>query len=145
MITTTGVAVGTVRSSDRGAGLIGTIGGVLVFLVLLTFATQLLVNLYATSAVTAAAHDAAHRAASGAVDHDDPVAVAAALDAAEHHARSILGEYGQRVDFRWEVDSDRVRLTVSADHPSVAIGVVSSVFGSNRLERTVDVRVEQVR
>lgn len=134
-----------VDSEDRGAGLIGTIGGVLVFLLLLTFATQLLVNLYATSVVTAAVHDAAHQVASGGIDHADPNSVSGALVEAERQARSALGDYGQHVAFSWDVDGERVRLTASAEHPSVAIGLVSSVFGTSGLERTVEVRVERPR
>ncbi len=130
---------------DRGAGLVGAIVGVTVFFTLLTFAVQLLFNLYATSAMTAAAHDAAHRAASGRVDHHDPVAVAQALDTAETHARSVLGRYGERVEFEWDVDDQWVRLTVAADHPVLALDAVGDVFGLNRTERTVEVRVERPR
>jgi Na+-transporting methylmalonyl-CoA/oxaloacetate decarboxylase gamma subunit len=133
------------RTSDRGAGLIGTIGGVLVFLTLLTFAVQLLVNLYATSAVTAAAHDAAHVAASGKVDRTDPLAVVVAVQRAEDHARSVLGHYGDRVSFSWDIDDEWVRLTVVAHHPDLAIAGVASVFGLNQVERTIEVRVEQTR
>lgn len=133
------------ESPERGAGLIGAIGGLMVFFALLTFAVQLLFNLYASSAITAAAHDAAHLAASGAVDRSDPRAVAGAIDLAESQARSVLGRYGDRVQFRWEVDADRVRLTVTAQHPSLAVDQVASVFGLNRTERTVEVRVEDMR
>jgi hypothetical protein len=135
----------THRLDDRGAGLIGVIGGVLVFFTLLTFAVQLLFNLYATSAITAAAHDAAHHAASGRVDRDDPVAIRAALESAEERARAVLGRYGDRVRFTWEVDDDWVRLTTAADHPSLALHGVAGAFGLNRTERTVEVRVEQPR
>ena len=43
------------RANEQGSGLVGAIGGVAVFLVLLSFAVQLLFNAYATSAITAAA------------------------------------------------------------------------------------------
>jgi hypothetical protein len=133
------------RLGDRGSGLIGTIGGVAVFFALLTFAVQLLFNLYATSAITAAAHDAAHQAASGQVDRSDADAVRSSLDSAEERARSVLGRYGDRVEFAWEVDVDWVRLTVRADHPNLALDGVAGVFGLNRTERTVEVRVEHPR
>jgi hypothetical protein len=132
-------------SSDRGAGLIGAIGGLMVFLALLSFAVQLLFNLYANSAITAAAHDAAHLAASGAFARSDPAAVAGAVEVAESQARSVLGRYGERVEFHWDIDGERVRLTVSAQHPGLAIRQVSSVFGLNRTERTIEVRVEDMR
>lgn len=131
--------------ADRGAGLIGAIGGVLIFFILLTFAVQLLFNLYANSAITAAAHDAAHIAASAEVDRSDPVAVLAVVEAAEDHAGTVLGRYSERVGFEWDVDDDWIRLTVEADHPGLAMDRVSSVFGLNRFERTVEVRVEQIR
>jgi Flp pilus assembly protein TadG len=130
------------RRGDRGAGLIGTIGGVVVFLALLTFAVQLLFNLYATSAVTAVAHDAARTAAAGA---GDPGALEDTIADAEVAARAALGEYGGRLKFTWDVDARRVRLTIEAQHPRVALSNVSSVFGLNRVERTVEVRVEDVR
>lgn len=137
----------TVRAEqpDRGAGLIGTIGGVLVFLVLLSFAVQLLFNLYATSAVSAAAHDAAHIAAEGSIDRTNPVELDAQVSAAEAHARSVLGRYGERVEFRWDVNADWVRLTVVGQHPDLAMSHVSGAFGLNRVERTIEVRVEQPR
>ena len=48
---------------ERGAGLLSTVAGVVVFLVFLLFAVQLLFGLYATSTVNAVANDAATRAA----------------------------------------------------------------------------------
>jgi murein tripeptide amidase MpaA len=133
------------RDGDRGAGLVGTIGGVTVFLVMLSFAVQLLFNLYATSAITAAAHDAAHIAAEGSIDRTDPVAVEHQLVRAEAHARSVLGRYAERVRFEWDVDDDRVRLTVAGQHANLAMNAVAGVFGLNEIERVVEVRVEQTR
>ena len=52
----------------------GTFAGVLVFLVFLLFAVQLLFNLYATSAVTAAGLDAARVVAAQQVDHTSAAA-----------------------------------------------------------------------
>jgi hypothetical protein len=130
---------------ERGTGLIGAVVGLTVFLTLLTFAVQLLFNLYATSAITAAAHDAAHRAAAGGIDRSDPIAVALAVDRAETQARSVLGRYADRVEFDWEVDDERIRLTVRADHPVLALEAVTGVFGLNRTERTIEVRVERPR
>ena len=131
--------------ADRGAGLIGAIGGVMVFLTLLTFAVQLLFNLYANSAITAAAHDAAHLAATGTIDRRDEAAVLDTIEQAEAHARAVLGSYGERVEFAWDVDDERVSLTIVAEHPSLAMDRVSGVFGLNQLERTVEVRVERPR
>ncbi|MGY6500317.1 MAG: hypothetical protein ACXIVQ_05380 [Acidimicrobiales bacterium] len=132
-------------SRERGAGLFGTIGAVLVFLVLLTFAVQLLVNLYATSAITAAGHDAAHMVASGFLDETDESSVHRSIAEAESRARAVLGRYGDRVSFRWTIDDDHVAVTITATHPPVAMERVSAVFGLNRVERTVTVRREQIR
>ena len=132
-------------ASERGAGLVGVIAGFTVFLLLLSFAVQALFNAYATSAVTAAAHDAAHLAAADGIDHRDPAALAQRIDQAEAHARTVLGRYGDRVDFRWEIDDDMVRLTVIADHPNLAMEQVSGAFGLNQIERTVEARVERPR
>lgn len=141
-----GARTATARQArERGAGLIGTIGAVMVFFALLTFAVQMLVNLYATSAVTAVAHDAAAMAASGQVDRADADAVAAAVRDAEVHARRLLGRYGERARFRWDVSGDRVRLTVSVAHARIAISPVADVFGLNEVERSVEVRVEAPR
>lgn len=133
------------RRGEDGSGLIGTIGGVTVFLVLLSFAVQVLFNAYATSAITAAAHDAAHIAAAGSIDRQDPLAVEAQIAAAEDHARTVLGSYSKRVEFHWVVDDDTVRLTVIGQHPRLAVDHVSEVFGLNQIERTVEVRVERPR
>jgi hypothetical protein len=128
---------------ERGAGLIGTIGGVMVFLTLLTFAVQMLFNLYATSAVTAVAHDAARTVAGGVAARDADTLPATVADA-ELDARRALGRYGDRLEFLWEIDDGSVRLTLAADHPRVAITPVSEVFGLNRVERTVEVWVVAV-
>jgi hypothetical protein len=143
-----GPRAGTPRlpvDSDAGAGLIGTIGGLTVFLMLLTFAVQMLFNLYATSAVTAVAHDAAAMAASGEIDRTDPDAVADAIRDAETHARGLLGDYGERSRFAWDLSDDRVRLTITASHPRIAMAAVSGVFGLNEVERSVEVRIEAPR
>ncbi|QGG95654.1 hypothetical protein [Actinomarinicola tropica] len=132
-------------ADERGAGLIGTIAALSVFLVLLTFAVQLLFNLYATSAVTAAAYDAATMVASGSVDADDPADLGTAVRSAEEHARSLLGDYGDRATFDWDLRDDRVRLSVEVDHARVAISPVLGAFGLNRVERSVEVRVERPR
>lgn len=64
---------------------------------------------------------------------------------AEADARRALGRYGERLEFTWDLDGDRVRLTIGAEHPRVAISAVSGVFGFNRVDRTVQVRIEDVR
>lgn len=130
---------------ERGAGLIGVIGGVTVFLALLLFAVQLLVDLYATSAMTSAAYDAARAVASGTVDHADRAALLDAERAAEARARSTLGRYGEAVSFEWLVDATSVRLHVVAPNPRFVLPVLGGVLGFDSVDRTVTVRVEDLR
>ncbi len=129
-----------VRPDERGAGVIATVAGVTVFLVLLLFAVQILVGLYATSVVTAATYDAA-KVLAGADAGDSAVGRANA----EAGARSQLGRYGQKADFGWENDAESVRLHVRAPRPTLLpLSLVRGV-GLSDIERTVTVRVERVR
>lgn len=117
--------------------------GVMVFLLFLLVAVQVLFNLYATSAVTAAAHDGA-RIASGADAATDPAARAAA----EQHVRTVLGRYGrERVELRWEASGTGrdVALTVTASNPSFLPVALRRPLGLDRVERTVRVRAERRR
>lgn len=131
------------RCDERGTGLVGTVAGVTVVLVLLLFAAQVLLDLYARSAVTAAAYDAARQVAAARVDHEVPGAVAAAEARAEQRARSVLGRYGRGVAFTWSVDGETVRLQVRATTPHVGIRVVPSVLHLDRVDRSVTVHVER--
>jgi hypothetical protein len=127
---------------DRGAGLLSTAAGVVVFLVFLLFAVQLLFGLYASSTVTAVAHDAAVRAAS---------ASAPPLERIEGDARRSLGEVGAAAQFRWDLDDsdgdgldDTVVLEVVAAPPRVLPSSISGAVGWDDIRRTVRVRIEQV-
>ena len=134
------------RSSraERGAGAIGSLVGVSVFLVLLLFAVHLVLNLYGTSVVTAAAFDAARlRAGSRGT-------VASELDA-ERHARQLLDGYrSEQLSMTWDYSDtdgdggpDVVTLRVVAEHPTDLVGGVRLPF--QRLDRTVTVRLERFR
>ena len=97
----------------------------------------MLFNLYATSAVTAAAFDGARLAAGSAGDRT----------AAEAHVREVLGAYAARPGFamRWEEDPRRedVILTVRADNPSFLPPSLRTPLGFDTIERTVRVRIER--
>lgn len=111
--------------------------GVLVFLLLLLLAVQVIYNLYATSAVTAAAFDGARLAAGSANVSEDEAAA---------QVRSVLGEYGsERVDVTFRPDPDDVVLTVVADNPSFLPPALRRPLGFDRIERTVRVRIERDR
>ena len=121
--------------ADAGAGLIGTIAGVAVFLAFLLLAVQLLFNLYATSAVTAAAYDAARVVAGS--DGD--------VTSAEQRARQVLGRYARRVSFEWSVDADTIALRVRAKNPTFLLPALGGAVGFDEIDRTVRVRVERPR
>lgn len=125
---------------DRGAGLISTAAGVMVFLVFLMFAVQLLFGLYASSTVTAVANDAVQRAAT----RDAPP-----LEIIEAEARANLGQVGDRATFRWHTEDadgdggiDTVVLDVVATPPRLVPTSVGSAAGFGEVRRTVRARIE---
>jgi predicted cobalt transporter CbtA len=122
--------------ADSGTAIVGTVVGFLIFTVLLLLATQVLVRLYATSALTSAATRAAEDVASA----PDPVA---GVPAAEADARSRLGSFGAtRTVFTWrEVDGGQVVLEVAGRSPEFLPGLP----GWSRIDRTVIVRTERFR
>jgi hypothetical protein len=111
--------------------------GFTIFLLLLLLAVQVLVRLYATSALTAAAFDAARDVASAPTDQ------AAALAAAETDARQRLGSFGSsRTSFRWkEVDAHQVVLEIRGRSP----GFLPLPSSFRTIVRTVTVRTERFR
>jgi hypothetical protein len=128
---------------DRGAGVFGTTFGLMMFLGFLFFAVQLLFNLYATSVVTSAAHDAARQVAT--LGHPP---TSSDLDAAEARARDLLGGYGwpDRVTFDWHgSDVDVVRLHVRANNPRFLPSALDQALAFDTIDRTVEVRVERLR
>ena len=109
-----------------------------VFVVLLLFGVQVLFNLYATSAVTAAAFDGA-RLAAGAGGGD--------REAAEAHVHEVLGAYAARPGFSltWLDDptGESVVLRVRASNPGFLPRAVRAPIGFDTIERTVRVRIEE--
>ncbi len=128
------------RGAEEGVGVVGTVVGVLVFLVMVLFAAQVLLGLYTTSVVTAATYDAAKTVAGA----DASTAVAARADA-ESNARSQLGSFGRDVTFSWGPGSETVRLTVRAPRPTVLPHALARGMGLGDIVRTVHVRAERVR
>ncbi|HEX2064726.1 MAG TPA: hypothetical protein VHE80_09940 [Acidimicrobiales bacterium] len=128
------------RHDENGQGVVATLFGVLVFVVLLLFAAQVLVGLYTTSVVTAATYDAA-RIVAGA----DAGMQGAARDDAEAGARRQLGRAGEDMKFAWAVDADAVRLTVRTGRPTLLPDALASGVGLGDIVRTVHVRTERVR
>ena len=137
-----GISFDDLRAQERGAGVVGAIGGVTVFFALLLVAVQLLFNLYATTVVTAVAFDAARVVAGADVGTDGDGGQAVA----EASARRLLGRYGRRVTFDWrQSDDDTVVLRVRADNPSFVVRAWAGSLGFDHIDRTVRVRVERLR
>lgn len=135
----------SVGGSEAGTGLLGSIVGVTVFLVLLLFAVHLVLNLYGTSVVTAAAFDAARLRAGGG-------GTVVSEGEAERHVHDLLDGYRAdgRLELSWsypDTDGDGapdiVALRVVAEHPTDLLTRVDFPF--QRVDRTVTVRMERVR
>jgi hypothetical protein len=129
--------------AERGAGLISTAAGVVVFLMFLLFAVQLLFSLYASSTISAVASDAAHRAAARG---------APPLTVIEAEARSNLGRVGDAADFRWDTDDsdrdgnpDTLVLEVVATPPRFVPRSLGGAMGIAEVRRTVRVRLEELQ
>jgi hypothetical protein len=125
---------------DGGTGLIATLAGVTAFLAMLLLAVQVTYDLYAKSAVTAAAFDAV-RVVAGADAAND----AAARTAAEADARRALGAYGDRVSFEWTVADDTVLLHVHADNPGFLPAAWRRPLGIDAIDRTLRARIERLQ
>lgn len=131
--------------ADTGAGLFGTVVGLLVFLALMLFAVQLLVGLYTRTVVTDAAHEGARRVAGARVDHADPSAVADARDRAEAEVRRSLGRVGDDAEIDWSASTpDQVALRVRARPPGFLWTALRGP-GTALVERTVHARIERAR
>jgi Flp pilus assembly protein TadG len=123
-------------SVERGTAVVGTLVGFLIFIVLLLFSAQLIIRMYATSALTSAATGAAESVA----ESPDPQARVAA---AEESARSQLGTYGStRTTFVWkEVDAQQIVLEVEGTSP----GFLPLPAAWRTIDRTVTIRTERFR
>ncbi len=122
-----------------------SLAGLLAFLALLLFAVQTLVALHTRSVVTDAAYEGARAVAGARVDHTDPAAVAAAQADAADTVRRLLGRFGDTVELDWSgTTTDTVSLTVRA-HPPGFLWAALRGPGAALIDRTVHVRVEELR
>ena len=124
----------------------GSLAGLTVALLLMTFAAQVLLGLYATSTLRAVVHDAAARAA------DDGGASPATLARLASEAEASLGEMGRRttITLRLEdVDGDGLADVVvgraTATPPRVVPSSMGGMIGFEHIHAGVRVRVERVR
>jgi hypothetical protein len=124
---------------ERGTGLVATTAAVAAFLGFLFVAAHVLLHLYATSVVTAAAFDAA-RIVSG--SDGGP----AARQTAVEHARALLGAWTAEADVEFtRIDEDAVSLRIRATSPSLVPRALAAATPLGHIDRTVTLRTERVR
>lgn len=127
---------------DRGAGLVSTFAGFLVFLVFLLFACQTLLGLFARSSVSAAAFDGARSVADRGILPPDELDQAQAE--AESRMRQLLGQAGAQSSFDWTgTNGDWVQVQVRV--PAPRLGWPGFTTSPAPLERSARVRVEDLR
>ncbi len=126
--------------AEAGSGLIPTVVGVAVLLLLLMLATQVVFDLFARSAVTAAAYDAARVVAGS-----DASGSGTTQALAEDQARHELGLYASGTSFSWSVGPDQVELSVRAHNPSLLPTALTRPMGLDEVIKTVVVRRERIR
>jgi hypothetical protein len=120
--------------AEEGAGLVSSVAGLTAFLAFLLFAAQVLVHLFASSFVNAAAFDAA-RLASGAAGVSE--------SAARAHGLAVLGDYASRVStFSVAADDQRITVHVEAQSPALLPAAFGRVLGTASIDRTVTLRRE---
>lgn len=136
---------GQIGGPEAGTGLLGSIVGVTVFLVLLLFAVHLVLNLYGTSVVTAAAFDAARlRAGGGGGEVSEGEAERHVLDLLDgYRTDGVLALSWSYPDTDGDGAPDVVALRVVARHPTELLARVDFPF--QLVDRTVTVRMERVR
>ena len=119
---------------EGGVGLVSSLAGVIVFLAFLLFAAQVLVHLFASSFVNAAAFDAA-RLASGSAD--------VGAGAAQAHGQSVLGGLARGSQFDVSVGQEQVTVRVRTTSPALLPRVFGRVLGVETIDRTVTLRREK--
>jgi len=130
------------HAENRGTGLVSLTGALLVFLLLLFFAVQLTINLYARSQVTAAGFDAARHVAG----YENDQRREATSAEAESRLRTMLGSMGDDVRLEWDLsDPDTVRLHLVLTPRSIAPPLVRGAVGLDEIDRTIVVRAESSR
>jgi len=133
-----------------------TLFGFAMVLVMVLFATQVVFDLYARSAVTSAAVEAARTVAgfaSGESSAGNAVAAGQqqAVAVAEGRARAALGRWGEVTSFSWRFlppDGPPAIVELEVRFDATAAGFNLSrplaLPGLNRFDRTVRVRIERI-
>ena len=129
---------------EAGTGVIGPVMGFAVFLVLLLVAVQVIFDLYARSAATAVAFDAARRVAGYDVATLPQDQLNQAEADAETQARQALGRYGHDVAFTWTLTPTEVELRVRIVNSTVVPTQLAAPMGIDTIDRTVRVHAERL-
>ena len=125
--------------SEDGGGPISTWIGFVVFLGMLLFTVQALLNLYATTVLSSVAFDAARQVA-------ESDGSSGAIAGAEAQARQMLGRFGSDVTFDWSATTgDDIVLRVRGRVPSVVLTPGRTALPFGDIDRTVRLRVERFR
>lgn len=131
---------------DAGTGLLASTAAVLVFVVLLLFAVQLLFTLHARTQVTAAAYEAAQRAAAaGAARSPDDVETYG--DEALRSLGSLATADDAAIEWRFDdVDADgrpdAVEVRVTLPTPRILPTRFGGTLGVDVIRETARVRLE---
>lgn len=128
-------------ADQRGSGLLSTSFGVGIVVLLLFFASHLLLNLWLTSTVDDIATDAALRVARA--GRNGP-AVRADAEAA---ARAALGRLGATTTFEWTTDPEGRNVILRIRNRGLRLlpSMVADPLGDRGLDRRVVVRIEEPR
>ena len=127
------------RWDESGSGVISTTFGVGTFLVMLIFASHVLLNVWVISSVDSVAHDAVTDVATSGASYDTRAAVEAR---AATRARPALGEYGGDVDFEFRSTPQEVVLVVTAPELALLPPHLAKAVGLDGFTRTLVVRWE---
>jgi hypothetical protein len=142
---TPGTDPGSTRpANEHGTGLIGSLAGFAAFIVLVLLAGQVLFDLYARSAVTAAAFDAARRVAGFDIATLPPDQLSQAEADAVTQARATLGRYGAAATFTWTLTPTTVALRVQMTNPSLVPAGFGHPLGIDTIDRSVRVQAERL-
>ena len=131
-------------TKDRGSGLFGLVFGFTVFLLFLFAAVQILFNLYANTVVTSAAV----RATRVVAGYDSANSRCDSTETAETVFWQSLGNYRDQgsVVLTWICNnSEKISLTVEARHPTILPKRLQGLIELGRLNRTIEMRVEDTR
>jgi guanyl-specific ribonuclease Sa len=126
------------RCGERGSGLLSSLFGVTMLLVLLALASQVALGLLRRTTTEGVAYDAARRVATA----PEGMSRAEAEERARHHARQVLGEAADGVELRFlPATADRVVLQVRAE----GVSLLPSTLGDGVRFGGVDRRIVLVR